>query len=67
MHDAVHLSGGSSSRPNLEPHHFADSTFPKRSSAESHINLCPAPAASSHKTSNDGRRDARFRERYALS
>lgn len=48
MHNAVHLSGGGSSRPTLKPHQSADSISPKRASWMGHSNLQSSPAASSH-------------------
>jgi hypothetical protein len=66
MHNEMHSSGGSSRRPTLEPHHFADSTSPKKASQNDRINLHPSPAASSHRASS-GRRQACFREHHALS
>lgn len=61
MHDAAHLSGGSSPRPTLEPHHYTDSTSPRWASWRSHSNLHSYPAAPSHRA-NSGRRQASFRE-----
>lgn len=66
MHDAAHLSGGSSRRLTSEPHHFTDSAPSKMASCMGHTNLHPSPAAASHRASSGRRRDY-FRERQAQS
>lgn len=65
MHDAVDLSGGSSQRPPLEPHHFADSTLLDTASCMGH-NQLHLPLVASLARASSGKQTACSLEKHAL-